>query len=81
MLSNLVNVVTVYIFNMNFDACRDYRRPPAGPSGAPRDPSGVHLTMFDKYVKKCKTWKMSFWGLLDENYSISKSFIGVFEEP
>ena len=54
---------------------------PAGPPGTPREPPGAHLTMFDKYVKKCKTWKMLFWGLLDGNCTISVGFIGVFEEP
>ena len=29
--------------------------PPAGPSGTPREPSGAHLTAFDKCVQKRKT--------------------------
>ena len=52
---------------------------PTGPPGTPREPLGAHLTMFDKYVKKCKNWITSFWGLLDDNCSITHGFIGVLK--
>ena len=42
---------------------------------------GAHLTLFDKYVKKCKTWIMTCRSFLSANCSITQGFIGVFEEP
>ena len=42
------------IIDTEFDACRDYRSPPAGSPGAPREPLGAHLTTFDKYIKNAK---------------------------
>ena len=52
---------------IDFDACRDYRRPSAGLPEAFRGALGRfpgalggHLAMFVKYEKTCKTLIMSF---------------------
>ena len=52
-------------------------QPPAGPVGAPREPSGAHLTMFNKYVKNCKIWKVTFWTYV-EPYSPTYLMFHVF---
>ena len=56
--------------DIDFDACRDYRKRPAGPPGAPREPSGAHLTTFAEYVKNATIWIMPFWGLLEQIINI-----------
>jgi len=60
------------IIDTDFDACRDYRSPPAGSPGAPREPLGAHLTTFDKYIKNAKIWIMQFWGLLEQMSNITQ---------
>ena len=61
----------ILCIGIDFDACRDNRKPPAGPPSAPREPSGTHLSTFAEYSKNDTIWIMPFWGLLEQIINIA----------
>ena len=48
----------VVFIDIDFDACQDYRKPPAGPPGAPREHSEAIWQYLTKSLKKYKIASM-----------------------